>query len=114
MKDIKKILSFTKYDTYNNARRMADDIVIVLMNNDTSSSPITFTSTVTVNPIYKIGVDLGMFLPDRNDFGKDEDDKHKNYVIKVYQVFGNRNSKLSIAQNKELAKIVLGDDDKEE
>jgi len=110
MKDIKRVLKFTKYDTYNSIRKVADDIVISLMNNETFNRPRTFTSTIVVNPIYQIGVGLGIFIPKCREYGVEKDERYMLYDIKIYQVLGNRKSRISIAQNEQLRQIVLGND----
>lgn len=108
MNGFKKILKFGVWGTFKNARIITNDIILSLVKNsglkeDEEDYLPTYTST--------INEDLLCWLGDIFSKGETEDEDGKEeyitkWVIRIYEVCGNRGSKLSITQNKKLRDII--------
>ena len=105
MKRIDSILKFTLTESYMNARKVADDIVVSLIRNkDVKSSPETFASSVTLSPLGR----LVKFFKKNSKPGIYDWDSYKlRYVIEIYKTYGNRKSKLSVSCNDDLKQMVV-------
>ena len=101
MKRIERILKFTLTDNYENARKVADDMIVALIKNTENTS--TYASSVTLSS-------LGRFIKWCQKSRKSalyEWDTHRlRYVIEVYKTYGNRKSGLSVSCNEELKQII--------
>lgn len=109
MNGFHRVLKFHIWGTYSNARKIADEIIISLVKNSGLKEEErdwlpTYTSTVRE--------DFLSFLFS-NDDDKDKleetnrEDRVSDWVIKIYEVRGNRQSRLSVTQNEELYNMVF-------
>ena len=109
MKGFNKILKFKISCTYKNARKIADDIIVSLVKNTDLKEEEkihlpTYTSTVRETRFGRALL-ADETIEDLLDVEK-RDKMYSEFVIEIFEVEGNRRSRLSIAQNKELRDIV--------
>ena len=110
MKGFDKILKFKISCSYENARKIADDIIVSLMKNTDLKEEEkiylpTYTSTVRET---HLGISL---LPDEKiedlfDYEK-RDKMYSEFIIEIFEVTGNRRSRLSVTQNKEFRDMLM-------
>ena len=104
MKGFNKVIKFKIEESYENARKIADDIIVSLTKN-TSKDGVhipTFVSTITETSYGKT------ILRDGSKILLDSKDKEvSEYIIEIFVALGNRRSKLSISQNETLMEKVL-------
>ena len=109
MKGFEKILKFNVFESYENARKIADDIIVSLVKNscceteDDKRFLPTYSSIVRENFCSSF---LDCFMEEDPEEKVDEDKRIGTYSISIYEVRGNRRSRLSVTQNKELRDIV--------
>ena len=110
MKGFHKILKLKIWNTYGNARAIADDIITSLMaNHDCNPLLTTYASTIrqsllsTIADIFSTDV-VSSSDDETNgcDYIDESNDDVATWVIRIYSCDGNRGSKLSISQNQEL------------
>ena len=88
MKGFHKVITFKMWNTYNNVRAIADDI-IESMNAHISSEDdtVTYSSTIKHSLIWSIG--------DCFDGTSNKDDEYALWIIRIYKCDGNRGSRLA-------------------
>lgn len=111
MKGMKKVLKFKVFSNYNNARKIADDIIISLMRHSGLEEKEreyaqTFSSTVRPTPFSWL---FTSHPSDDNDNIDADDADYNDFIITIYEMKGNRKSKLSVSQNKQLLQKVMDD-----
>lgn len=109
MNGFNKVLKFGVWGTFKNARIIADDIILSLVKNselkeEEKDCLPTYTSTIKENLLCWLG-DISS--------NKDEIDNENSdvgyvskWIITIYEVNGNKGSKLSVTQNKKLRDII--------
>lgn len=112
MNGFHKVLKFNVFESYNNARKIADEIIESLVNNTSLKNEEkeylpTYTSTVRESFLSVLGGSVDCGDKDSDNITKDEDEEIADYVIRIYEVRGNRKSRLSVTQNKQLREIVF-------
>lgn len=100
MRGFEKILKMKIWNTYSNARKIADDIIISMIKNHD-----LYDSDLSYMPTYISTVQVSNLLS-ATRITSEDDDEYNLWCIRVYQCNGNRKSKLSISQNPELMSIV--------
>ena len=98
MRGFSKVCKFTVYESYNNARKIADDIVISLMKNTSVKEDEYLPTYISTVKEHFSCIFIGV-ATDENTISY--------YVIEVYEVLGNEKSKLSISQNKYLRDVIF-------
>lgn len=109
MNGFNKILKFRVWGSFREARTIADDIIMSLVKNsglkeaEKDCLP-TYTSTIKESFLCWLG-DIGS-IDDETENETGEDKYISQWNIRIYEVNGNRGSRLSVTQNKELRDIV--------
>ena len=67
----------------------------------------TYISTVRESFLYALGRLFDCDDDNSDNITKDEDEEIADYMIRIYEVRGNRKSRLSVTQNEQLRKIVF-------
>lgn len=109
MNGFNKILKFRVWGSFREARTIADDIIMSLVKNsglkeaEKDCLP-TYTSTIKESFLCWLG-DIGS-SEDKTENETGEDKYISQWIIRIYEVKGNRGSRLSVTQSKELRDIV--------
>ena len=109
MKGFSKILKFKVFESYDDARKIADDIIISLVKNSGCKTEEekkylpTYVSTVRETYLSSF---VDCVFKDKDAEEEDDDKRYAEYRISIYEVRGNRKSKLSVSQNKELRELI--------
>lgn len=85
-----KVVKFSVYESYNNARKIADDIIESLISNTSFKNDEN-------TPTYASSVRRDFWT-----FCAVNDDEISCYVIRIYKIAGNRKSRMSVSQNEKL------------
>lgn len=109
MNGFDKVLKFGVWGTFKNARIIADDIILSLIKNsgfkeDEKDYLPTYTSSIKEDFLCWLG-DIGSGKDETGDEYSKEEYTTK-WIIRIYEVCGNRGSKLSITQNKKLRDVI--------
>lgn len=116
MKGFKKILKFKTFQKYEDARKIADDIIVSLVKNsgfetnDEKDFLPTYISTVRETFCSKFANFFDFSVSEDEleaEFELFNDKKIGDYCIVIYEVDGNRKSKLSVTQNKKLRDMIF-------
>lgn len=110
MNGFHKVLKFHVWENYNNARKIADEIIESLVNNTSLKNEEkeylpTYASTVRESFSSILGSSIDCGDEDSNNISEDEE--IADYVIRIYEVKGNRKSRLSVTQNERLREIIF-------
>lgn len=104
---VNKVLEFSIDGNFDNVRKIADDIIISLMKNDAKKDgePLkrTYGSTIRKDFIYRL---VKFFYEDYIPWSD-----YQTWTVRIYWLEGNRQSKLSIAQNMQLRTLVLDEEE---
>ena len=111
MNGFNKVLKFGVWGTFKNARIIADDIILSLIKNngfkedkeDKEDYLPTYTSSVKEDFLCWLG-NIGSDQDDTESENSEEGYVTK-WIIRIYKTQGNRGSKISVTQNKELMKL---------
>ena len=109
MNGFNKVLKFKVWGSFQDARTIADDIIMSLVKNsglkeEEKDYLPTYTSTIKEGFLCCLG---DIFSSDNEvDDGTGEDKYISQWIIRIYEAKGNRGSRLSVTQNKELRDIV--------
>ena len=109
MNGINKILKFRVWGSFQEARTIADDIIMSLVKNsglkeEEKDYLPTYASTIKEGFLCWIG---DIFSSDNEvEDGTGEDKYVSQWIIRIYEAKGNKGSRLSVTQNKELRDIV--------
>lgn len=109
MNGFKRVLKFGVWGTFKDARTITDDIIVSLVKNSGLEKEedkdwlSTYTSTIKEDFLCVLGV-LGS--SDDSEEEISEDKYISRWIIRIYEARGNRGSRLSVTQNKELRDIV--------
>ncbi len=109
MNGFNKILKFKVWKSFREARTIADDIIMSLvknsgLNEEEKDYLPTYTSTIKESFLCWLG-DV-VFSEDETENETGEDKYISQWIIRIYEVNGNRGSRLSVTQNKKLRDIV--------
>lgn len=108
MNGFKRVLKFGVWGTFKDARTIADDIIVSLVRNSGLEKEeekdwlSTYTSTIKEDFLYALG---DFSSSDDSEELKSEDKYVSKWIIRIYEAKGNRGSRLSVTQNKELRDI---------
>lgn len=105
MNGFNKVLRFGVWGTFKNARIIADDIILSLiknsgLNENEKDFLPTYTSSIKEDFLCWLG-DIGS---DRDENAEEE--YITKWIIRIYKTQGNKGSKISVTQNKELRNII--------
>lgn len=109
MNGLNKVLKFGVWGTFNNARIIADDIIISLIKNsglkeDEKDYLPTYASSIKEDLLCWSG-NIGSGQ-DKTEDENNEGEYVTKWIIRIYKVKGNMGSRLSVTQNKKLRDIV--------
>lgn len=109
MNGFNNVLKFRVWGSFQEARTIADDIIMSLVKNsglkeEEKDYLPTYTSTIKESFLCWIG-DIGS-SENKTENETGEDKYISQWIIRIYEVNGNRGSRLSVTQNKELRDIV--------
>lgn len=109
MNGFNKILKFKVWGSFREVRNIADDIIMSLvknsgLNEEEKDYLPTYASSIKEDLLCWLG-DIGSGQ-DKTEDENNEEEYVTKWIIRIYEVKGNRGSRLSVTQNKELRDIV--------
>lgn len=103
---VQKVLQFSMIGNFENVRKITDDIIISLMKNTKNKTndlvKWTYGSTIREDFLSRF---TNAFYDKYSPWGE-----YKEWTVRIYILQGNRQSKLSIAQNPDFRLVIIGDE----